>query len=153
MARTKIVTGMEKGPEAIEAGFELMDKTMALKYGKLSDVGTFLNGVTCSDGGQYSLQVIDPVNNIGLLTFGAVLAKTPINIAGYATLEAFQFNTALFTESVAGSPLMDAYAYNGWGNLIRSYQAGSRIIGMSNQSSTAITGGGLEIQGQMYVNL
>lgn len=155
MARTKIVTGMESGPEAIEAGFELMDQTMAVKFGKLSDVGTFLNGTTCSSGGQYSLQVIDPVNNIGLLKFTAEVGNASLNIAGFAKMEVFQFNKTLFTKPVDGAPYMSAHAYNGWGNLDRSYVSGTdgHIIGIINQSSAAITGGGLDIQGQMYVNL
>lgn len=87
MALTKIFTGMELGPEAIDANFKaLMDvdnKYFGNDSGYLTAGITYFNGAQVYTGASVGYQTLSSESGIGLITFGEIkIPSTLINNDG-----------------------------------------------------------------------
>ena len=69
MALTKIFTGMELGPEAIDANFK---EYFGADTGYQNTGITYANGAKAYDSNGVSYQMLSSTSGIGLITFGSI---------------------------------------------------------------------------------
>lgn len=148
---TTITTGMEKGPEAIDANFKTLGQVGNLKCVPMSTVSTVLNGLTQVNDGPCSFEVVDPINRVAKISFEMSVTwpqdqqKTG-GVPAYGTQDVFQFNSSLFTSVVPNTPLIGAHNFNGWGNCYLLTYIHDHTVGF-----TANNAQGLDTRGGAYV--
>ena len=121
MALTTITTGMEKGPEAIDANFKALNNVPDVLYGKAEDYGSGLNGYT---GTGYFLRIpIDPVARMAIIYY-VISISNPANdlaIPAYQTVSVFKFNSSVMVNDSekfgGGSATFSNLSVNGWGTI------------------------------------
>lgn len=154
MALTTIFTGMDKGPEQIDANFKTLGQVGDLKCVAMSTVSTVLNGLTQAGDGPCSFEVVDPINRVAKISFEMSVnwpkdQQKPGGVPGYGTQDVFQFNSSLFKSVVPHTPLIGKYSFNGWGSThLVTYIHNDYTIGFSVNSGGGLdTGGGANVGG------
>ena len=124
MALTSITTGMEKGPEAIDANFKAHDASIAalngvpdILYGKVEDHGSGLNGYV---GAGFFLRIpIDPKSRMALLFYNIRVSNSAdnLNMLGYHNFDVFKFNSTVMVNDNGEYDSGDATLNNTFNNL------------------------------------
>ena len=127
MALKSITTGMEKGPEAIDANFNTLGQFGNSKCVAISTVSTMLNGLKQVGDGPCSFEIVDPINRIARISF----EMKPGWPDGYqsshgglqpgTTVDVFQFSSSLFKSVLPNTPLIGGYTFNQWGQTTSTY--------------------------------
>ena len=132
MALTSITTGMEKGPEAIEANFNTLGQFGNSKCVAISTVSTMLNGLKQNIGGHpadcpCSFEVVDPINRVARISFEMGVGwpdgyyRDHGGLQPYTTVDVFQFSSSLFKSVLPNTPLIGRYTFNQWGQTVSTY--------------------------------
>lgn len=152
MALTKIVTGMEKGPEEIDKNFKALDVGPDVLHGKAEDYGAGLNGYT---GTGFFVRVpIDPQARTALLFYSVSInnGANDLGLTGYQTVDVFKFNSSVMVndneEFDGGAATFENLAVNGWGTThFESNVNGDGSISMHVGQSTTVKDGGANCYG------
>lgn len=153
MALTSITTGMEKGPEAIDANFKTLGQVGDLKCVAMSTVSTVLNGLTQAGDGPCSFEIVDPINRIAKISFEMSVnwpkdQQKAGGVAAYGTQDVFQFSSSFFKSVVPHTPLTGKYNFNGWGNCNILTYIHDHTVGFSANNGQGLdTGGGAGVAG------
>ena len=120
MALTKIFTGMEQGPEKIDANFKALDVSPDVLYGKAEDHGSGLNG--CVVTGVFLRVPIDPKSRMALLIYSISInnPQNNLNIPAYQNKDVFKFNSTVMVNNnnAYGNEFytFSNLSINGWGS-------------------------------------
>lgn len=152
MTLTKIVTGMEKGPEAIEANFEALDVGPDLLHGKAENYGSGLNGYI---GTGFFVRVpIDPQARTALLIYSISISNSAnnLNLSPYQTIDVFKFSSSVMVndneEFDGGAATFENMAVNGWGTThFESNLNGDGSISMHVGQDATVKDGGANCYG------
>lgn len=149
MALTSITTGMEKGPEAIDANFKTLGQVGDLKCVAISTVSTVLNGLTQSGDGPCSFEIVDPINRIAKISFEMSVnwpkdQQRAVGVPAYTNIDVFQFNSSLFKSLVPNAPLIGSHTFNGWGDTHLSSYINDHTVSLKPHGALN-TGGGAYI--------
>lgn len=149
---TTITTGMEKGPEAIDANFTALNNVPDVLYGKVEDHGSGLNGYVVTG---YFLRIpIDPVARMAIMYYVISINNAANNLAipSYQAANVFKFDSSVMAndnnEFGGGAATFSNFSVNGWGTMhFQSYLNSDGTIALHNGQNIAAKDGGANCTG------